>query len=127
MKINYTKIATLSLSLLMMFGGVSHFIQPTFYDAFIPDTLPKLLINYLSGLVEFSLGVTLLLARYRYMSAVGILLLMFAFLPLHLIDVFKEHPAIGSKTLAYIRLPMQIVLIVWAWWVKQIVSIRDSS
>jgi uncharacterized membrane protein len=40
---------------------------------------------------------------------------MIAFLPLHIIDVFLDNPAIGSKTLAYIRLPLQFVLIFWAW------------
>lgn len=119
MKINYTKIAILSLSLLMIFGGLAHFIRPSFYDAFIPETLPKNLINYVSGFIELSLGIALLLARYKSMAALSILLLMIAFLPLHIIDVFKEQPAIGTKTLAYIRLPMQFVLILWAWWVKE--------
>jgi uncharacterized membrane protein len=45
-------------------------------------------------------------------------LLMIAFLPLHIVDVFKDNPAIGSTTLAYIRLPIQFILIYWAWKVK---------
>jgi uncharacterized membrane protein len=52
----------------------------------------------------------------RHKSALAMLLLMVFFLPFHLLDVFKEKPAIGSKLLAYIRLPLQFVLIWWAWY-----------
>jgi len=42
---------------------------------------------------------------------------MLLFLPLHFLDVFKEHPAIGSKTIALIRLPIQFLLIYCAWYI----------
>jgi len=34
-------------------------------------------------------------------------------------DVFKENPAIGSHQLALIRLPLQFVLILWAWFIAK--------
>src|SRR6476660_922689 len=85
---------------LMIFAGVNHFLKPTMYAPFIPDFLPKLIINYVAGIVEISLGVGIFIPRYRHISAVGILLLMLLFLPLHMVDVFSDNPAIGSHTAA---------------------------
>jgi uncharacterized membrane protein len=45
--------------------------------------------------------------------------MMLAFLPLHILDVFKENPAIGSHEAALVRLPLQFVLILWAWFIKK--------
>jgi hypothetical protein len=42
---------------------------------------------------------------------------MLAFLPLHLMDVFKDAPAIGSHKAALVRLPLQFVFILWAWFI----------
>ena len=96
-----------------------HFIRPEVYNPFIPDSFPKLAVNYATGVVELLLGIGLFTPRYCKLAATGIFLLMIAFLPLHVIDAFREHPAIGSKTLAYIRLPLQIVLIYWPWYIRK--------
>ena len=81
--------------------------------------MPLILTNILTGIVELGLGIGLLFKKYRKQAAFGVFLLMIAFLPLHFIDVFKDHPAIGSKTVAMIRLPLQFVLIYWAWYIFQ--------
>lgn len=115
------KIATLILTILfalfMIFGGINHFLKPDMYLPFIPTGLPVLVIIYLSGVIEIALGVGALIPKTRTWSTLGILLLMIAFLPLHVIDVFKENPAVGSHKVALIRLPMQFVLIAWAWFI----------
>jgi uncharacterized membrane protein len=113
-----TQILTLILSVSMVMGGIIHFINPAMYNPFIPDFLPKIMVNYVAGVIEMGLGMGLLFPKYRKNAALGIFILMIAFLPLHTLDVFKENPAIGSKTLAYIRLPLQFLLIYWSFWVK---------
>lgn len=99
----------------MIVAGINHFVKPYFYKAFIPGWLPLLPVNYITGAVEVALGASLLIPVFRHYGALGLLLLMIVFLPLHTLDVFKENPAIGSKLLAYIRLPLQFILIWWAW------------
>lgn len=42
---------------------------------------------------------------------------MIVFLPIHIWDVTKEIPAIGSKTAAGIRLGIQFLLIAAGWWI----------
>ncbi len=117
------KIAKLILTFLfgafMVFAGVSHFLKPAMFFPFIPDFLPKEVINYLAGTVEILLGIGVFVPRFRALATLGILLLMVAFLPLHILDVFKEQPAIGSHQAALIRLPLQFVLIFWAWFISK--------
>ncbi len=109
-------ILTYLFGAIMIAGGIAHFVNPAPYAGFIPDFLPKDLVNYLTGIVEIALGAGVFFPQTRTWATLGIFLLMIAFLPLHVLDVFKENPAIGSKTVAYIRLPMQFVLIAWAWY-----------
>ncbi len=103
------------LGVLMILAGIQHFRDPAMYGPFIPDALPKNLITYLSGAVEIMFGAGLFIPRLRPLASLGLLILMIAFLPLHVVDVFRDAPAIGSKPLAYIRLPLQFVLIGVAW------------
>lgn len=104
------------LALFMVYGGINHFRNPAFYDAFMPDFFPKLLANYASGAVEIILGVGLLFPKWRMQAAWGILILMLIFLPLHIWDLFKDQPAIGSMKAAMIRVPVQFLFIGWAYW-----------
>ena len=102
----------------MIVGGINHFLKPDMYLPFIPEMLPQKAIIYLSGVVEIALGVGAFVPQWRSKATLGILLLMIAFLPLHVIDVFKAHPAVGNHETALIRLPLQFVLIAWAWFIR---------
>lgn len=95
------------------------------YGPIIPDALSKDLITYLSGAVELLLGVGLFIRSLRPLAGLGVLILMIVFLPLHLWDVFRDEPAMGSKLLASIRLMLQFVLIGWAWLVYK--AARDDA
>jgi len=44
---------------------------------------------------------------------------MLLFLPLHIWDIFREKAAIGSHQVALIRLPIQFVLIAYAWFINK--------
>lgn len=105
-----------TFALLMMATGLNHILYPRFYKTFIPSWLPLLVVNYTVGAIEFLIGLGLLFPQSRHTCALALLLMMLFFLPFHLLDVFKENPAIGSKLLAYIRLPLQFILIWWAWY-----------
>ncbi|MEI9921460.1 MAG: hypothetical protein WDO14_22135 [Bacteroidota bacterium] len=106
-------------AILFLAGGLNHIFNPKFYKYFIPGGLPKLTVNYVSGILEILLGAGVAFVETRYWSAAGILILMILFLPLHVIDLFRERPAIGSRLLAIIRLPVQFLLIWGAWWLMQ--------
>ena len=52
---------------------------------------------------------------------------MLAFLPVHVWDVFRADPAIGTHGAALVRLPFQFVFILWAWLVAKFVSHPNPS
>lgn len=111
-----TLVLSILLGLFMIFGGVNHFLKPDFYLPFVPPFLPlKEVVVLLSGVVEVVLGVGVLIPKFRFYAAWGILLLMLVFLPVHIYDLFIENPAIGSHKAALIRLPFQFLFIAWAW------------
>ena len=112
-------ILIILFAIFMIYGGINHFLKPDMYLHFIPTGLPGLAIVYLSGIVEVALGIGALIPKTRSWSTLGILLLMIAFLPLHVIDVFKENPAIGNHRVALIRLPIQFLFIAWAWFIHK--------
>ena len=112
-------ILTFLLGAFMIYGGVNHFLKPAMYFPFIPDFLPKEAVNYLAGIAEIVVGVCAFIPKFRSWGTLGILILMVLFLPLHIMDVFKESPAIGTHKAALIRLPFQFLFIAWAWFINR--------
>ena len=96
-----------------------HFLNPEMYFAFIPGFLPKFEVVYLSGLLEIILGILIFYQPTRYIATFGVLILMIVFLPLHFVDMLKNQPAIGNKMLAYIRFPVQLILVCAAWFIHK--------
>ncbi len=124
----FWKVLAIVLGLFMIFAGVQHFLNPQFYSVFVPSFLPfTLFIIYASGVLEILIGLMLLISKYRYYGAWAMLVLMLIFLPIHIADVFSETPAIGSKQAAYIRLPVQFLLIALAWKIKQLQESKTNN
>ncbi len=128
-KLKFITLQTLRflLAIFMIFGGVQHFLKPDFYTAFVPSFLPmtKFFI-YASGVAELILGVMLFLKpKFAKWAALGVCLMMIAFLPIHIQDVFMDNPAIGSHKAALIRLPFQFVFIGWAYGIYRFLKARS--
>ncbi|PHI21149.1 hypothetical protein CEQ90_03765 [Lewinellaceae bacterium SD302] len=105
--------------IILLAAGVYHFVNPAFYDPFMPDWFPKPLANAAGGLAELIIGALLLIPAYRNLGLWLALALMVIFLPLHVIDLLRERPVIGSKLIATARLVIQFVLIGWLWWLAK--------
>lgn len=106
-------------AIFMIFAGVQHFLKPEFYIPFVPSFLPfPIAIIYISGVVEIVLGVMLFIPKYIKIGALGLMILMLLFLPIHIWDVFSNTPAIGSHQAAMVRLPVQLLFIAIAWKLK---------
>lgn len=106
----FVLILKIFFGLLLMTAGVAHLLKPKIFKYFTPPFLPLNLTNYLAGIVEFTLGLGLFFAEFSKIAAAGIFILMLIFLPIHLWDVTKVRPAIGSKKIAVIRIPLQFLL-----------------
>ena len=96
-------------------AGFNHLVNPAFYVAIIPPGLPNPeWLNLLSGLAEIVLGVFLLEPRTRVFAAWGIIALLIAVFPANLYVVTDTDG--GGVGAGWVRLPLQAVLIAWAWW-----------
>lgn len=102
-------------------AGVMHFVAPEFYLPMMPPYLPwHLGLIYLSGVAEVGLGVAVLVPSLRSIAAWGIIALLIAVFPANvhiaLYDVPLGGAAEGAGILNWVRLPLQALLIAWAWW-----------
>jgi uncharacterized membrane protein len=114
------KISLIVLSFLFILAGFNHFRNPEPYLSLIPPYVPyPQLMNYLSGIVEIILGATLLFNYSRKTAAWGIIILMIAFVPAHIYMIQKAPFMMGTTlitpAIAWIRLPLQALLILWAY------------
>ena len=117
--LNIWSVLKIVFALFMVYAGVQHFIKPDFFVPFVPQFLPfKMAVVYVSGLFEIGFGMLLFFKKYAKMAALGIFVLLLLFLPIHIWDVISETPVIGSKTAAWIRLPIQFLLIFLIWKIK---------
>ncbi len=112
-------ILSILFGVFLIMGGFNHFRDPNSYNQMIPDFFPKLAVNYITGVIELVLGFGVIIPRFRHSSALGIMILMILFLPIHVWEVFRDNPTFGSHITAMIRLPIQFVLIAWAWFLSK--------
>ena len=112
------------MAIAYIFAGYNHLANPAFYLALMPPDLPNPeWLNVISGLAEIVLGVFLLEPRTRIYAAWGIIALLIAVFPANMYvatqNVGAEGPGSGAGSANFIRLPFQVVFLVWAWWYTQ--------
>ncbi|NND09560.1 MAG: hypothetical protein HKN87_24580 [Saprospiraceae bacterium] len=107
------------MAALLIAGAVAHVVRPEFYVAMIPSFIPPSLANLLAALAELVVGVAILVPRFRFWGGLGFALLMIAFLPLHIWDLVRADPVMGSASAAFVRLLLQLILIYAGWWIYQ--------
>lgn len=99
-------------------AGIFHFINPPFYMSVMPGWLPfHEVANYSSGIVEIILGILLLPESTRRFSAWMIIsMLTVFFFVIHIPMCFHFYGKDDFMFwVAVIRIPLQVVLINWAW------------
>jgi len=107
-----------SLGLSFVLAGLYHFINPAFYLRMMPSYLPwHLFLVYLSGFFETALGILLLIPKYTRLAAWGMIALLIAVFPANVNmalnpQLFPDLPRFAL----WLRLPLQAVLIAWAYW-----------
>ena len=102
-------------------AGANHFLAPDFYLPMMPPYLPlHLELVYLSGLAEMALGAAVLVPRLRPRAAWGLILLLIAIFPANIHIALHNVPlggaAEGAGIWNWVRLPFQLLFILWAWW-----------
>lgn len=100
----------------LLVAGAYHFIHPSFYYPIIPDWLPRRASNAAGGAAEILIGLLMLFPATRVTGLWMAAALMVVFVPVHIVDLLRSRPVIGSKWIAVIRLLLQFALIAWLVW-----------
>jgi uncharacterized membrane protein len=110
---------------LYVVAGVTHFLVPEAFAQIVPPALPfPLALAYLSGVAEIALGLGVLFDRTRTLAAWGLVALLVAVFPANVYmatsGVVVTEGVSGtldpSPAVRWGRLPLQVVLVAWAWW-----------
>ncbi|RYY27521.1 MAG: DoxX family membrane protein [Sphingobacteriaceae bacterium] len=118
---NLKKVSLILLILLYVVAGINHFRSAAAYISIIPPYFPfPKLLNILAGCFELLFGLMLIFKKTRTYAVYGIIFLLIIFTTVHIYMIqltpFKLGSFTVSKTVAWIRLPLQLVLIAWAYW-----------
>jgi len=119
-----TRNARSALGLAAFIGaaGVAHFVRPQFFDPIVPDWMPGAArtTTYVSGVAELTSAALVANPRTRKLGALVCLLTFIGVYPANIqaaLDggIEGADPPLDSAAAAWIRLPFQIPMFVWAW------------
>lgn len=105
------------MAALYILAGLNHFINPKMYGRIMPPYIPyKRAMVFWSGVAEVILGMGLLFPLTQKIAAWGIIALLIAVFPAN-IEMARTKKARMNVPLwlVILRLPLQFVLIWWAW------------
>jgi uncharacterized membrane protein len=107
-----------AMAVLYIAAGINHFIHPAFYIKIMPPWLPyHTALILISGVCEIVFGLLLLLPSARRPAAWLIILMLIAIFPANIqMMVNYLHENNPRLWIAIVRLPLQLVLIWWAYY-----------
>lgn len=117
-------IFRLVLALFMITAGVLHFVVDHLFAQIVPPFLPWAYpIVWISGVIEIALGGLLLVPKYRRLASLGLVLLFIAVFPANIYMALANVQLRGlpaglkqpSELGLWLRLPLQFVLMWWAY------------
>ena len=120
----------------MVVMGVLHFTHASIFASIVPPSLPAPeLLVYISGIAEIALGVMLFVDKTRRLAGYGLIALFLAVFPANVYMAMNPDVVLVGKPawlsapppiVLWARLPLQAVLIYWAWLYAKPSEQRDS-
>ena len=99
--------------------GITHFIKPEQFARIVPPPFPPFASVYISGFFEILGGIGLLIPLVSVAAAWGLISLFIAVYPANIYMTLHNIQVDGiphSQALYLARLPLQALLIAWAYW-----------
>jgi uncharacterized membrane protein len=119
--VNWIVSARFALITMFVFTAVSHF-APMKKDliAMVPPAFPRPdVLVFVTGVLELAGAAGLLFEATRFWAACGLILLMLAMLPANVSAARRKIELRGRPvTPLWIRVPMQVLFVAWAWYVR---------
>jgi uncharacterized membrane protein len=105
------------LAIFFVGAGITHFTNPDFYLRIVPPYLPwHAAVVDVSGVAEILLGTMLMFPHLQRIAGWGLILLLIAVFPANIYVYQHQDLSPGSPVFHLLRLPLQGVLILWAFW-----------
>jgi uncharacterized membrane protein len=105
------------LACLFIAAGVMHFVIPDLYARILPPALPfPHLLVLVSGIAEIFGGIGLLVPLFQRSAAWSLAVLLVAVFPANVYTALAHLPfpgLFGQTWAQWIRLPLQVPLILW--------------
>ena len=111
------KFSLYSMFILYLLAGSNHFINPAMYLTIMPAYIGwHAALVFISGVFEMILALLLLPISSRRLAAWGIIALLIAVFPANIqMAINYNNEAHPGFWLAALRLPLQVLLIWWAY------------
>jgi len=105
------------LGLFILGAGVTHFVNPTFFDAIVPPWMPfgERFWTIVSGIAEVLIGIGVLRRSTRKRAALAAFVLFVTVYPANLYMAWdwRDRP-FGDQLISLGRLPFQFLFFAWA-------------
>lgn len=107
------------LAAVLVLAGVNHFWHRAAYESLIPGFLgsPRFWV-WSSGVAEIACGLLVAVPQTRRLGGWAAFVLFLVVFPGNLTSAVHAHTA-GGRWVSYLRLPLQIPLVLWAWQVAR--------
>jgi len=114
--LKFTTVSLILMILFYLFAGISHFKNPSFFIKITPKWVPyPEKINIIVGVSEIFLALGMISEVTRPFSAIGIILLLILVFPANIYHLRKGIKKNKNIIPLIIRLPIQGLLIYWAY------------
>ena len=98
------------LGVFMLLAGITHFVNPDFFDAIVPPWLPpsERFWTYISGIAEIAVGTAVLVPKYRRIGGWAAFALFIAVYPANIFMVWDwRDRSVAEQVVSWVRLPFQ--------------------
>ncbi len=130
-KFTIRDVLSLGLGLAFMYVGIDHFINPSWYEPIVPEVLPSARFwVLLSGLIEATLGLMLIIPRTRTSASVGMAWMLVVLYWANFNMWYNDIPLNGTSLddiWHLVRLVVQIILIATIAWIGEITPFKGEE
>ena len=109
-----------AIAAVFAFTGFGHFVRSREMTALLPASIPgRHGLILVSGMLELAFSVLVVMPRYSYVAGVSICFFLVLVTPLNVLAAIRKVDFGGHGAgvgYLWIRLPLQVLLIVWTFW-----------